>query len=703
MNLLHSTHRTPPSRLAHAIALAWAATASVASAQTLTEVVVSASRATQQTFDAPAAVQAVGRETIEAAGPQVNLSESVNRIPGITALNRQNYAQDLQLSIRGSGSRAPFGIRGSRLVVDGIPATMPDGQGQASTVSLSSAQRIEVLRGPLAQMYGNSSAGVVQVFTADGPATPEVGASVFAGSDGMRKIGLNAGGQTGKLNYVLDYTRFETDGYRDHSAAERKQLNAKLRVDATEDTQVTLVMNLFDQPLSLDPLGLTRAQFEANPRQAVKLAYDQAASKVVSQNQVGVVALHKLDQTRNVTVTAYHGTRDLDNRLSIPLSAQTSATSAGGIVNLDRSFSGLGVKYNQRWAVGQGRVDGVAGIEYERMSERRRGYINNLGVQGALKRDETDSVTSTGVFAQATWLVNEQWSLVGGLRSNRVKFGVDDRFITTGNPNDSGSARFSAVNPVLGVTRHLSDTTNVYVNVGKGFETPTLTEIAYRTGASGPNLNLRSADSRHVEIGLKTRPAEGHRLDLAAFHIGTSNEIVVASSSGGRTIYTNAGKTRRSGVELAYTAQLARDWRTHVALSTLNARFADSFAASGGGRVASGNRIPGTVDKTAFAELVWQPASVPGLQAAVEVVHQGGMMVNDLNTDQTRGATTFNLRVGLEQKLGAWRLREYLRLDNATNRSYVGSVIANDGNGRFFEPAPGRTWSVGLMATYAFR
>lgn len=685
------------------MALAWAATASVASAQTLTEVVVSASRSAQQTFDAPAAIQAIGRDTLEAAGPQVNLSESMNRIPGITVLNRQNYAQDLQLSIRGSGSRSPFGIRGSRLIVDGIPATMPDGQGQASTVSLSSAQRIEVLRGPLAQMYGNSSAGVVQVITADGPATPEVGGSFVVGSDGLRKIGLNAGGQTGKLNYVLDYTRFETDGYRDHSAAERRQLNAKLRFDATEQTQVTVVMNLFDQPLSLDPLGLTRAQFEANPRQAVKPAYDYDTSKVVSQNQLGMVAAHKIDQTRGVTVTAYHGTRDLANKLSIPLSAQTPATSAGGVVNLDRSFSGLGLKYNQRWAVGQGQVEGVAGIEYERMSERRRGFINNLGVQEALKRDETDSVASTGVFALATWLVNEQWSLVAGLRSNRVKFGVDDRFITAGNPDDSGSARFSAVNPVLGVTRHLNDTTNVYVNVGKGFETPTLTEIAYRTGASGPNLNLRSADSRHLEIGLKARPAEGHRLDLAAFHIGTSNEIVVASSSGGRTVYTNAGKTRRSGIELAYTAQWARDWRTHVALSTLNARFADSFAASGGGTVASGNRIPGTVDRTLFAEVVWQPASVPGLQAAVEMVHQGGMMVNDRNTDQTAAATTFNLRVGLEQKVGNWRLREYVRLDNASNRRYVGSVIANDGNGRFFEPAPARNWSLGLMATYAFR
>ena len=689
------------SPLAHAIALVCATATSAVSAQTLSDVVVSASRAEQQSFDAPASVQAVGRDTIEAAGPQVNVSESLNRVPGIAALNRQNYAQDLQLSIRGSGSRSAFGIRGSRLIVDGIPATMPDGQGQASTVSLPSAQRIEVLRGPLAQLYGNSAGGVVQVFTMDGPAQPEVGGSWVVGSDGLRKIGLNAAGQTGRLNYVLDHTRFETDGYRDHSAAERRQLNAKLRYAATEQTQITLVANLFDQPRSQDPLGLTRAQMEANPRQAAAPATLYNTGKEVSQNQVGVVVVHKPDADRALTATAYKGTRELGNRLSIPLAAQNAATAAGGIVKLDRDYSGVGLKYNHRFNVGQGRVEATTGLEHERMEEVRLGYINNLGAQGALKRNETDGVTSTGVFTQATWMPNERWSFVAGLRSNRVKFTVDDRFVTTGNPNDSGSARFSAVNPVLGVTRHLTDSTNLYANVGKGFETPTLAEIGYRTGASGPNLGLRAANSRHTEVGLKTQLAEGHRLDVAAFHIGTTDEIVVASSSGGRTVYTNAGKTRRTGFELAYSGQLNREWSAHVALSTLNARFVNGFASSGGA-VAAGNRIPGTVGQMAFAELAWRPQALPGLVGAVEVVHQSGMAVNDTNTDRTSGYTAFNLRVGLEQRVGAWRLREFVRVDNVTDRRYVGSVIANDGNGRFFEPAPGRNWTLGISAQHAF-
>lgn len=677
--------------------------ASSAHAQTtLQEVVVTANRQEQKSFDAPASIQAVGQDVIEAAGPRINLSESLNRVPGITALNRQNYAQDLQLSIRGSGSRSPFGIRGLRLIVDGIPATMPDGQGQASTVSLGSAQRIEVLRGPLAQLYGNAAGGVVQVFTADGPATPEAGFSLVTGSDGLRRYGLNTGGQSGALNYLVDYSRFETDGLRPNSAAQRRHLNAKLRLQASEDTRYTLVANAFDQPESGDPLGLTRAQLTANPGQTDSRSTDYQAGKDVSQNQIGLVAEHRLNKDSGLTARVYAGQRDLDNRLAIPLFAQQSPTAAGGVVNLDRSYSGVGIQYRQRVKLGEGQIEATVGLDHDRMDERRRGYINDLGVQGELKRDEDDAVNSTGVYAQANWAVNADWSAVAGLRSSRVDFSVRDRFINDSNPDDSGSVDFSAVSPVLGLTRHFGEATNVYVNVGRGFETPTLTEIAYRSEGSGPNLALKAAKSLHTEVGVKTRLAEGHRLDAAAFLIGTDDEIVVASSSGGRSIYANAGKTRRSGFELAYTGQLTPELSTHWALSTLNARFVDAFASSSGAVVASGNRIPGTVNRSVFGEIAWRPAALPGFSTALELVHQGGMYADDVNSDRTDAATVFNLRVGLEQKVGGWRLREFLRLDNLSDKAYVGSVIANEGNRRFFEPAPGRNWSLGVTANYAF-
>lgn len=695
-----------PLHVAALLALASSAHAQAQSAQAgsdgLQDIVVTASRQAQRSFDAPASVQAVTREAIEAAGPRVNLSEVMNRVPGITVLNRQNYAQDLQLSIRGSGARSAFGIRGARLIVDGIPATMPDGQGQASTISLPSAERIEVLRGPLAQLYGNSAGGVVQVFTADGPARPELRTSVDAGPDGMRRYGLQAAGQSGALNYVVDVSDFSTDGWRVNSAAKRQQLNAKLRWRASEQTRVTLVANAFDQPESGDALGLTRAQFEKDPRQAVTNSTLYRAGKDVSQNQLGLVVEHKPDAHTDWSGRVYWGERELGNKLSIPLSAQTPAASSGGIVKLGRTYEGLGLQYSHRTPVGEGAVRWSVGLDHERMSDHRLGYLNNQGVQGALKRDEQDRVQSTGLYAQADWAINEHWSALAGLRANQVRFGVDDAYIRTGNPDDSGGASFHATNPVLGITHHWGPGTNLYANVGRGFETPTFTEIAYKASGSGPNLGLKAAPSTHMELGIKTALAEGHRLDAALFNIDTRNEIVVASSSGGRTVYANAGQTRRQGVELAYTAQWTPQWRSHVAVSLLDAEFVDAFKGSTGSTVMAGNRVPGVAKRNLFAELAWQPQSLPGFTTAMELVHRGSIAVDDINSDRASAATLLNLRMSWTQQLSGWRLREQVRVDNLADHAYIGSVIANDANGRFFEPAPGRQWGLGISATYAF-
>ncbi|MFZ9322870.1 MAG: TonB-dependent receptor plug domain-containing protein, partial [Hylemonella sp.] len=219
-------------------------------AQSLEGVVVSASRAEQRSFDAPASIQSVERDVIQDGGPQVNLSESLNRVPGLTILNRQNYAQDLQVSIRGFGARTAFGIRGVRLLIDGIPATTPDGQGQGSSISLPSTERIEVLRGPLAQLYGNSAGGVIQAFTREAPEVPELIYQYYGGSFGMHRNDLQYAGKSGKVGIVADYSTFDTNGYRDNSTTQRKQFNGKLSFGPDEKTRVNLVFNQFDMPLA---------------------------------------------------------------------------------------------------------------------------------------------------------------------------------------------------------------------------------------------------------------------------------------------------------------------------------------------------------------------------------------------------------------------------------------------------------------------
>jgi iron complex outermembrane receptor protein len=277
------------------------------SAQILDEVVISASRAEQRSFDAPAAIQSVDRTTIQNAGPQVNLSETLNRVSGLTILNRQNYAQDLQISIRGFGARSPFGVRGIRLLVDGIPATTPDGQGQSSSVSLTSTEHIEVLRSPLALLYGNSSGGVIQAFTRDAPLQPEVSSQLYTGSYGMQRSNLKMAGRMGDFGLVADYNTFSTDGDRDNSRAERKQFNGKLSFDANKKTKVNIVFNQFDMPLAQDPQGLTAAQLAADPTQAGNNAVSARVRKITSQSQLGSSLTHTIDANNSITERAYYG------------------------------------------------------------------------------------------------------------------------------------------------------------------------------------------------------------------------------------------------------------------------------------------------------------------------------------------------------------------------------------------------------------
>lgn len=659
----------------------------------LDPVVITAQRVRESAFDSPAAISAVTREVIDDGGPQVNLSEVLNRVPGVVALNRQNYAQDLQVSIRGFGSRSTFGIRGVRVIVDGIPATMPDGQGQASNVSLASAGRIEVLRGPMAQLYGNAAGGVIQVFSEDDAAQPTATVTTAAGPYAQRKLGLKYSSTSADGDgLLLDASRYETDGYRDHSAARRGQLNARWQRDISRDTHLSVLVNALDQPDTQDPIGLTRAQFESNPRQVATPALTQDTRKTVRQNQLGSVLEHRFSEATTFTGRVYLGERNLFNALSIPLAVQQAATHSGGIVRFERGYSGLGAQLSHRVSLEEGRALRITGgIEYDRMRDRRQGYLNDAGVEGALKRNERNVVDNRDAYLQANAELLRDWTLTAGVRSIDVRFRTHD-FFTTLNADDSGGVHYNGINPVAGLSWRAAPGVNLYLNAGRGYETPTFNELAYRNVGTGLNTDLRASSSRHLELGAKWKVDGVQRLDAALYDIDTDDEIVVDSSAGsGRATYRNAGATERRGLELSHVAQLADGLRSTLSLNLLRARFAD------------GRRLPGTPERNAFAELAWAPkAAWGGFHGAAEVVHTGSLMVNDTNTDAAPAVTLLNLRAGFAQSLVGWRFTQLVRLDNATDRRYAGSVIVNENNGRYFEPALPRTWLLALTASHAF-
>jgi iron complex outermembrane recepter protein len=699
-------------------------------------IVVTPTRVEQSAFDLPTAVNVVDIETIQEQRAASNIAETLARVPGTVVQNRESASQEQQIIIRGFGARAGFGIRGIKLLADGIPASTPDGQGGTGLFDLSSAKRIEVLRGPFSALYGNHSGGVVQVVTEDGPERPTLSGIMQAGSYGTRKFGLKFGGQSGDFNYIGSASRLETDGFRDHSSSTKKQFNAKLSTAIAERTHLHLVMNYLDQPNDEDPLGLTAAEVAQNPRQAFVDAYTFNTRRSLNNKQTGLVVESAISDSDTLRGIVYLGTRENVGYLAIALvPTQNNIRAAGGVSAFDRDFWGTGLRWTRKTSLADRPFTLSVGAEYDKAVDDRKGYLNVNGVQGALKRDEENLVDSHGEYVQAEWKVADQWLVSAGLRYTKVNFESKDRFIctttvnTTGtplgtcsgtttlpsatafNPNDSGDVSHDAWTPVAGVVYQLSPTSNLYANVGKSFETPTLIELAYRTdGSSGMNFALKPSTSRHYEVGLKTFVMNDQILaEIAAFHIDTDDEIVVFSNAGGRQTFQNSGKTKRQGMEVSASGNLGAGLSMFFSATYLEATFEDSFTTCTGinncsvptNVVPSGNRIPGVPRYTTFGEFVWRhPAS--GFLGGVEMRWHGDVATDDLNSAFADKYFVAGLRAGFEQKMEAWKFSEFARVDNVLDKEYIGAVLVNAANNRFYAPGAGRNYLVGLTASHAF-
>ena len=660
----------------------------------LQAIVVNGSGIEQRRFDMPAADADASVDAFHASSPLINLSELTAVVPGVLVRERQNYAQDLQVSVRGFGTRSTFGIRGVRVLVDGIPATMPDGQGQAAAVNLMSARRIDILRGPVAQLYGNAAGGVIRIETREPPgkaADAFATASLGAGSDHQRQLGASAGIGNDVIGGLVDVSHYATDGYREHSAAERTQFNAKLVAHPSLATKITGVLNIFSQPLAQDPLGLTRADLDRQPRQAIPEATLFDTRKKVEQRQAGLLAEHRLSSSDTLNARLYGGTRTVYQTLGF---GGAAATSSGGVVDLARRYSGTGLSWTHQGQLNAMPFRATVGLEADNLHETRRGYVNDAGNSGALRRYEDDAVNNADLFAQVDWMLTPQWQAIAGIRASRVHFDIDDHYITAASPNDSGNATFRNASPVAGLTWHASEHLNIYSNIGTGFETPTLAEIAYRAGASGPNLSLRASKNVQAEIGMKARIDSRQTIEAALFEARSRDEIVPSTVDNGRAIFQNADQVRRRGAEIAWQAAW-RNIRTRLAYTWMDARFRQPFV-NGQNVIPAGNRLPGVPEHALFMEAEYRPMA--RLAAGAEMRAESRMPADDLNSTTAPGYAVLNLKASYEWSTRASKMLVYARIDNVLDRNYAGSVIVNESNRRFFEPAAGRRIFIGLRS-----
>ncbi|QVQ89669.1 TonB-dependent receptor PqqU [Klebsiella pneumoniae] len=700
MKILSVRHAALPALLLPLIAAAQAA-----DEQTM---VVTAAPTTVSELDTPAAVSVVNGDEMRQAAPRVNLSESLGAVPGLQVQNRQNYAQDLQLSIRGFGSRSTYGVRGLRIYVDGIPATMPDGQGQTSNIDIGSVDTIEVLRGPFSALYGNSSGAVINVTSQTGTQPPTVEASSYYGSFGTWHYGMKAtgavgdGSHAGDVDYTVSTNRFTTHGYRDHSGARKNLANARLGVRINDVSKLTLLLNSVDIKAN-DAGGLTADEWRDNPRQSPR-GDQYNTRKNTRQTQAGLRYERQLSAQDDLSVMMYAGERETTQFQSIPRAPQLKPSHAGGVIDLTRHYQGIDTRLTHRGEL-LVPVTLTAGLDYENMSERRKGYENfvmvngapQYGEQGALRRNERNLMWNVDPYLQTQWQLTDKLSLDAGVRYSSVWFDSNDYYITPGNGDDSGDASYHKWLPAGSLKYALTDAWNVYLSAGRGFETPTINELSYRSdNQSGLNFGLKPSTNDTVEIGSKTRIGNG-LFTAALFQTNTDNEIVVDSSSGGRTSYKNAGKTRRQGMELGLDQQFGESWRLKAAWTWLDATYRTNVCDDAS---CNGNRIPGIARNMGYASFGYQPEQ--GWYAGSDIRYMSDIMANDENTAKAPSWTVVGLTTGYKWSYGRMDMDLFGRIDNLFDREYVGSVIVNESNGRYYEPAPGRNYGIGLNLAWRF-
>ncbi|WP_368571011.1 TonB-dependent receptor family protein [Acinetobacter haemolyticus] len=674
----------------------------------LPTITVEATRMNTDYLHTPASVFRVDTSEQQQSA-QVNLTELVKGVPSLQLNNRENYAQDLQLSMRGFGARSTFGVRGIRLYVDGIPATMPDGQGQTSNIDLSSLSHLEVLTGPFSSLYGNSSGGTILTTTKEGRGKDSIEMSYTGGSHNKNRAGLVLQGGSEHANepsYVISSSYFDTDGYREHSDARKVLNNAKLTWDLEDGSKINWITN-YVKINANDPQGLNKTQWQQNPRQVNDANNTYDVRKDIEQTQTGVTWSKPIDEQNELYMMGYWGNRQVTQYQSIPKSTQENLRHAGGVIDFERNYYGADFRWTGKELLPNTIVS--LGVALDAMDEDRKGYENfnlvngqpSYGVKGKLRRDEDNTLWNIDPYLQASWQFLPTWKLDTGVRYSNVHYKSKDHFIVGVNGDDSGKTDYSKLLPSVALSWQVFPELLTYVSYAKGFETPTFTEMAYRPdGLSGFNFDLEASSSDTYEFGLKSQNMLGN-FTLAVFQTKTKDDIVSAGAKDGRNTFRNADKTLREGVELTWNKALWHDLIANASYAYLDATFESDVPEIGSvSKIESGNLIPGIAKQRAYASLAWKPKV--GLYGGVDAQYSDKIYVNDINTEVAPSYTTISAYTGYVWNVSDWRVNTYARIDNMLDKNYIGSVIVNDGNGRFFEPADGRNWSAGFSVTKQF-
>lgn len=652
---------------------------------TLDPITVTSPRVAQPLNEVPAAIDVVEGATVQRGRQLLGLDESLTRVPGLFLQNRYNFAQDLRISIRGFGAQAAFGIRGVKILVDGIPATLPDGQGSVDAIDLGSVERIEVLRGPASVLYGNASGGVISITSESGKAPTRIEARLATGADGFDNQRLKLDGEAAGVGFLVSASNLDVTGFREHSAVKTQLINAKLTGRLPSGADVNVVASYVDSPEAQDPGGVTRAVAEADPTQARQANLDFDAGEALEIGRVGVTVEQPLGDAHRLRLRAYGFGQDFANRLPFE---------SGGAVAFERTFVGGGAEYRYDGLAFGEPVQAIVGVDVEAQRDDRRRFDNQQGVRGDRVFEQEEDVTAVGLFALGTWEPTPRLGLSAGVRGDQVEFDVTDQFLTDG--DDSGTIEFNELSASVGLRYSPSPPLTLFSSLSNAFETPTTTELADPDGA-GFNEELAAQRALNVELGVRGDTGVWS-FDAVVFRTWVDDGLVPfeLEDNPGRTFFRNAGESLRDGVELAGGWRPAEDVRVTASYTYSDFEF-ERFEVDDQGL--AGNDLPGIPTHQAFVELAYEPAR--GVFAVFDTQYVGRLFADDANQTEVDAYAVSNMRVGYSWRSGGWALEGFAGVNNLFDVDYFSNVRINAFGDRFFEPAPARATYLGVRIAAA--
>lgn len=657
----------------------------------LAPVTVTAPRLERDALDTPAAVSVVGEERFQRGRSRRKLSEGLDGVPGLFFQNRYNFAQGLRISSRGFGARAPFGVRGLQVRLDGLPLTLPDGQTQLDTIDLDSVERAEVLRGPSSVLYGNASGGVIDITTRDGRDmrySPVV--RVDKGSDEFNRVNARIGGANGDWSHHVSLTGLDFGGHRDQSRVKRGRLHAKVRRDLGEGRSLTGIATLLDAPTGEDPSGLTPEEADDDPEQATRFSRLLDAGQDVDQQRVGLV-YEDGSGDGELTARAHYTRRDFSQQLPFPGSS---------LIGFERDFFGAGFSYQGQLGPGDDAVSYLVGASWDRqIDDRERFNVGPAGTVQGLDEKEEQRATALGAFAQVDVPIAQRWTVTLGVRGDRNRFEINDKVVGPADPDESGERDFEEASYLAGVSFRPVPDHQLYANLSTAFQTPTFTEFANPEGG-GFNPDVEPQDALNREIGARGRLGDDLDYELALFSVRVEDELIpfepenTGVAGDARDFFENAGRTRRNGLELGLEWFAADAWTVRGSYTYADYEFR-SFTEDGESR--RGNQLPGIPRHDLQAELLWEPTLSSYAAISGQVVDS--VYADNANSEEIAGYALAHLRAG-----HAWfpgtpeRLEVYGAIRNLFDRDYPANVRINTDS--FIEPGPGRTVFVGVEAAF---